>query len=257
MDVARDPLLKKSVPPFLNRKQPAEPRLDCVDYGTSSLALDSASQCPTRNKEDGKDEVPSKLVVKVVNNEGKVDAPNSLAQKDDLNLEESALDDVVKSPSASPIELQEPLVSNDKNEVKSTTTETCHREHKKDVKNKIIEKKTESKKSRDKKSESKTSHNDKKSVSKKSHDDKTSEFKTSRYDKKSDKKSHEEKSELESHKKADSKQGHDNVMKQTKTKSLLTLKPVSQLKESSLFGSLLENVEKSSQKKRKLSSQGG
>merc|ERR1719470_606716 len=46
-------------------------------------------------------------------------------------------------------------------------------------------------------------------------------------------------------------------MKQTKSKSLLTLKPVSQLKESSLFGSLLENVEKSSQKKRKLSSQGG
>merc|ERR1719318_2135747 len=68
MDVARDPLFKKSIPPFLNKKLPAEPRLDCVDYGTSSLALDSASQCPTRSKEDGKDEVPSKPVVKDVNN---------------------------------------------------------------------------------------------------------------------------------------------------------------------------------------------
>merc|ERR1719318_1592080 len=237
VEVARDPLLKKPFPPSLDRKQPAETRLHCVDYGVSSLALASASQCMKDKEDDGKDEVSSKLVVKVVSDE--VEVP----RHDYLNPDEAALDQVVESASAT-VKLQE-NVSNDKNEVKSKTIETSHNDNKKDVKIKSCEKNTELKKSRDdkkaeaKKTEARKSHDEKKSESKKSHDEKEAESKKSHV------------------KKTDSKQGHDHCMNSTQTKPPLTLKPVSQLKESSLFGSLLENVEKSFQKKRKSSSLGG
>jgi len=66
-------------------------------------------------------------------------------------------------------------------------------------------------------------------------------------------------------KKVESKESHPNVKssrnvtsskggEKVLVKSGLSLKPVSQLKESSLFGDLLENVEKSAAKKRKMSS---
>merc|ERR1719318_567402 len=174
VDVARDPLLKKSFPPFLDRKQPAETRLHCVDYGVSSLDLASASKCMNDKEDASKDEVSSKLVVKVVSNEVEVDAPNNLPQHDDLNPDEAALDQVVESASAT-VKLQE-KVSNDKNEVKSKTIETIHNENKKDVKIKSCEKNAEPKKSRDdKKSEARKGHDVKKSESKKSHDEKKSE----------------------------------------------------------------------------------
>merc|ERR1719341_512945 len=105
----------------------------------------------------------------------------------------------------------------------------------------------------DKRNESKKSHDDKKIEAKKSRDDKNSESKKTECKKRCDDKKMELK---KSHvKKIDSKEGYDQDGKSIKTKPL-TLKPVSQLKESSLFGSLLENVEKSSQKKRKSSSLG-
>merc|ERR1719470_684569 len=141
LDVARDPLLKKSVPPFLNRKLPLEPRLNCVDYGTSSLALDSASKCPRNKEDDGKDcedKVPSKLVVKAVSNEVEADAPNSAPRQDDLNAEESALDQVVESASTT-IELEETL-SKDGNGVKSKTIETSRIDDKIEMKIKYHEK---------------------------------------------------------------------------------------------------------------------
>merc|ERR1719341_2559089 len=106
----------------------------------------------------------------------------------------------------------------------------------------------------DKRNESKKSHDDKKIEAKKSHDDKNSESKKTEGKKRCDDKKMEVKKSHD--KKIDSKGGHDQDEKSIQTIPPLTLKPVSQLKESSLFGSLLENVEKSSLKKRKLSSLG-
>jgi hypothetical protein len=245
-----------------------------VDYGITSLALDFISQC-LKNKEDGRDEVSSKQGGKGESNEMKVDAPNiNLPRQEDPNPVESAKDKVVEITVATPTEPQE-MMSNDKNEVKSMTNETSHTDHKKDLKN-TEHKMHDNKKHEDKKCdinkkpEANRSHDYKKSEAKRSRDAKNPEVKKSRDEKKPEaKKNHGKKLEVKkchddknpdakkSHdeKKPESKTSHD--MKSTRPKPALTLKPVSQLKESSLFGSLLENVEKSSLKKMKLISLGG